>query len=113
MKFSEELIIIEIEDRMRDFLKAIELDASKKITDYINSLDLNVQEIIETKPLNLLEQIRDIIRDYYDNITDDEDAELRTIEKINEIFSLGFMYRDEVKEKEDRVENYLNELLSK
>lgn len=29
------------------------------------------------------------------------------------IFSLGFMYRDEVKEKEDRVENYLNELLSK
>ncbi len=107
MDIRQELIVVEILDRTRDFLEAIQFDASKKITEYISSLELNTDEIVKTKPLKMLEEIRNLVTDF----KYDEDEAIEIVEKIRDIFSVDGFLKGEAKAQDNMVNNYVSEIL--
>ncbi|MBR5614609.1 MAG: hypothetical protein IKW64_04830 [Clostridia bacterium] len=107
MDIRQELIVVEILDRTRDFLEAIQFDASKKITEYITALELNTDEIVKTKPIEMLKKIRKLVADF----KYDEDEATEIVEKIREIFSVDGFLNAEAKAQDNMVNNYVSEIL--
>ncbi len=91
MKTREELIVEEIDRRTGEFLKELKLDAAKKIAEHINTIDISVQELVAARAIAKLNEIQEILYDYYrntDNKYNNKYAETMTLERINKVLNI-------------------------